>query len=205
MTIQGRGEALAIGIPSVLLAAFLVFAGYGWFQEHDARLKAESATTQQQQQIDGLKQQQAAAQLALNQKLATLEKTRQTPATASELVTGADTIIPNLPAPLQVTTAPANPDLPTAPPTQQIVIPEADFKSIRDQELICEENAAKLNACQSNEASLGQQIKLTEQQRDEWKDTANGGSMWHRALGAAKWFAIGAGAGAGVYAAAHHR
>ena len=56
MTIQGRGEVLAIAIPAVLLAGFLVFAGYGWLQEHDARVKAEAQTGQQQKQIDGLKQ-----------------------------------------------------------------------------------------------------------------------------------------------------
>ena len=53
MTIQERGEVLAIAIPAVLLAGFLVFAGYGWLQEHDARMKAEAQTGQQQTQIDG--------------------------------------------------------------------------------------------------------------------------------------------------------
>ncbi len=42
-------------------------------------------------------------------------------------------------------------------------------------------------------------------QRDEWKTAAKGGSIWHRALGAVKWFAIGAGTGAAAYAIAHHK
>jgi hypothetical protein len=205
MTIQGRGEALAIGIPSVLLAGFLVFAGYGWFQEHDARLKADAAAGQQQQQIDVLKQQQAADEGALKQKLAAIDKARQAPATATELATDAGTIIPNLPAPLQVTTASPDPEQPNAPPMQQVVIPTADFKAIRDQELTCEEDAAKLTSCQSNQTSLEQQLTLTGQQRDEYKTAAKGGSLWHRALGAAKWFTIGAGTGAGLYAVAHHK
>jgi len=205
MTIPEREKVLAVAIPSVLLAGFLVFVGYGWMQEHDARLKAEAQSGQQQKQIDGLKQQQADAQNSLNQQLAALEKSRQGPATATQLVGAASTLLPNLPVPLQVQTAPKDPSLPDAPATQTVVIPEADFKSIRDGQVTCEENAAKLAACQTLGDESKQQLKLTEQQRDEWKTAANGGSIWHRALGAAKWFAVGAGAGAGVYAATHHK
>jgi hypothetical protein len=205
MTIQGRGEVLAIAIPAVLLAGFLVFAGYGWLQEHDARVKAEAQTGQQQKQIDGLKQQQVDTQNLLAEKLASLEKERQAPATATQLVSDSSTLLPGLPAPLQVQTAPKDPKLPDAPPAQTVVIPEADFKSIQDAQISCEEGAAKLTACQTLSDESKQQLQLTEQQRDEWKTAAKGGSIWHRALGAAKWFAVGAGAGAGVYAATHHK
>ena len=205
MTIQERGTTLAIAIPAVLLAAFLVFAGYGWLREHDARLKAETQTGQQQKQIDGLKQQQAAAQSALEQKLASLQKERREPATADQLVADAHTLLPGLPDPLLVQAAAPDPALPNAPPAQSVIIPAADFATIRDAQLGCQENAAKLSACQAVSDQGQQQLKLTEQQRDEWKTAAKGGSMWHRALGAAKWFAIGAGAGAGAYAVSHHK
>jgi hypothetical protein len=173
-------------------------------QEHDGRLKAEAQTGQQQKQIEGLKQQQTDAQKALNEKVTALEKLRLTPTTAKQLVSDASTLLPNLPAPLQVQTAPKIPSLPDAPATQTVIIPEADFKSIRDGQVTCEENTAKLAACQMLGDESKQQLQLTEQQRDEWKTAARGGSVWHRALGAAKWFAIGAGAGAGLYAATHH-
>ncbi len=205
MTIRGRGEVLAIAIPGVLLAGFLAFAGYGWLQEHDARMKAEAQTGQQQKQIDGLQHQQADTQNALNQKLAMIEKTRQSPATAAQLVGDASRLLPGLPVPLQMQTAPKDPALPNAPATQTVVIPEADFKSIRDAQVTCEENAAKLGACQTFGEESKQQLQLTQQQRDEWKTAAKGGSIWHRALGAAKWFAVGAGTGAGLYAASHHK
>jgi len=205
MTIQGRGLLLAIAIPSILLAGFLVFAGYGWMQEHNARLKAEAQTGEQQKQIDGLKQQQAEAQNALNEKLTALERSRQTPATATQLVTDASALLPNLPVPLQVQAAPRNPALPDAPATQNVVIPQADFKSIRDAQITCEENTAKLATCQTLGNESKQQLQIVEQQRDEWKNAAKGGSIWHRALGAAKWFAVGAGAGAGLYATTHHK
>jgi hypothetical protein len=205
MITQEQGKAIFIALPALLLAGFLVFAGYGWLQEHDARLKAESQTGEQQKQIDGLKRQQADAQTALNGTLASLEKERQRPATATQLVSDAGHLLPNLPQPLQVRTTPENPALPNGPTAQTVVIPEADFQSIRDAQLNCQENTAKLAACQTIEDDGKQQLKLTEEQRDEWKTAAKGGSIWHRALGAAKWFSIGAGAGAGVYAATHHK
>jgi hypothetical protein len=205
MTIPEREKVLAIAIPLVLFVGFLVFVGYGWMQEHNARLKAETQTSQQQKQIDGLQQQQVQAQNSLNKQLAVLEKSRQTPATATQLATDATTLLPNLPVPLQVQTAPKNPALPEAPATQTVIIPEADFKSIRDVQVTCEENTAKLATCLTLDDASKQQLKLTEQQRDEWKTAASGGSIWHRALGAAKWFAVGAGAGAGLFAATHHK
>jgi hypothetical protein len=205
MTIQGRAEILAIAIPAVLLSAFMAFAGYGWLQEHDARVKAETQTGQQQKQIEGLHQQQLATQAALAQKLASLEQSRRAPATAKQIVGDAASLLPGLPVPLQVQTAPKDPELPNAPPAQSVVIPEADFKSIRDAQVTCQENAAKLASCQTLGEESKQQLQLTGQQRDEWKTAAKGGSIWHRAVSAAKWFAVGAGAGAGVYAATHHK
>jgi hypothetical protein len=205
MTIPDRDKIIAVAIPSVLFLGFLIFTGYGWLQEHDARLQAETQAGQQQKQIDGLKQQQADAQNALTQQLSTLEKMRQTPATATQLVSNADAALPGLPQPLQIETTPRDPALPNAPESQSIVVPEADFKSIQQAQITCEENGAKLATCQSLGEDSKKQLQLTEQQRDEWKTAAKGGSIWHRALGAAKWFAVGAGTGAGLYAASHHR
>ncbi len=205
MTIPGRGTFLAIAVLTILLGSGVLFAIYGWLQEHDARLKAETETGQQQKQIDGLKEQQAETKQVLANKLASIERERSQPATAAQVVSDASTLLPGLPEPLLVQTAPANPALPNAPAAQEVVIPEADFKSIRDAQLTCQEDAAKLTACQSTEQDTTQQLKLTEAQRDEWKTAAKGGSLWHRALGAAKWFAVGAGTGAVAYAATHHK
>ena len=200
MTIPEREKILAIAIPSVLLVGFLVFVGYGWMQEHDARLQAEAQTGQQQKQIDGLKQQQAHAQDALTKKLATLlERSRQMPATATPVGERRNHAAAQSPVPLQVQTAPKDPSLPDAPAAQTVIIPEADFKSIRDAQVTCEEDAAKLATCQTVGDEGKQQLQLTEQQRDEWKTAAKGGSLWHRALGAAKWFAVGAGRWSWLY------
>jgi hypothetical protein len=201
MTIQGRAGLIAV--VSALLLALLLFAGYGWLQEHDARLKAESQSSLQQKQLDGIKQQENETQQALASKVAVIERERNRPATAAQVISDTNDLIPSLPQALNVEDAPSA--LPNGPAIQSIVIPEADFKSIRDAQLTCEENSVKLTACQSLQADSKQQLALTAAQRDEWKTAAKGGSVWHKALGAAKWFAVGAASGAVIYAAGHHK
>jgi len=205
MTIPSRDALVLAGIPTGLLAAVLVFAWYGWLQEHDGRVKAETQTGQQQQQIEGLRQQQIGIQQVLDTRLAAIEGERSKPATAAQLVDNATTLLPGLPAPLEVRSVPVNAALPEGPTTQAVVIPEVDFKAVRDAQLTCEEDMAKLSACQATQADTSQQLSITEAQRDEWKTAAKGGSLWHRALGAAKWFAIGAGTGALTYAVVHRK
>jgi uncharacterized protein HemX len=190
---------------AAMLAAFAGIAGYGWLKEHDARLQAESQAGQQQKQIDSLRQQQQTTQQALDSRLAMLDKLRQRPATAAQLVSDTASLLPQLPEPLRIESVPDDPASPAGAATPAVVIPQTDFKSIRDAQLTCEENTAKLDACQSLQSDNQQQLKLTEAQRDEWKTAAKGGSMWHRALGAAKWFSVGVGAGAVAYAVAHHK
>lgn len=201
MGIQGRTGFVVIA--AALLLILLVVAGHGWLQEHDARLKAESMSSQQQKQIDGFKQQETKTQQMLVTKVAGIERERSRPATAAQLVSDANTLIPELPRALAIEDAP--PTLPNGPAVQSILVPEPDFKSIRDAQLTCEENGARLTACQSMQEDARQQLVLTEGQRDEWKTAAKGGSVWHRALSAAKWFAAGAASGAVIYAAAHHK
>lgn len=194
MTIQGKAGFLLAAAGG--LAA--LFIGYGWLREHDARLKAESLSSAQQKQIDGLAQQAAQTRQALAAKVAGIERERAEPATAAQVVGETSALIPSLPE--AVETREVASTLPNAPAAEEVVIPQADFKAVRDAQLTCEEDGAKLAACQSQQADAKQQLALAESQRDEWKTAAKGGSMWHRALGAAKWFAVGAASGAVVYA-----
>jgi len=197
MTIQRKAGFALVG------AALLLFAIHGWLQEHDARLKAESLSNDQQKQLARLRQQAATTQEALASKVASIERERSQPATAAQVVRETSTLIPNLPEAMEVQEFPSA--LPNGPSTEAVVVPAADFKSIRDAQLTCEEDNVKLTACQTLQADARQQLTLTEAERDGWKSAAKGGTVWHRALGAAKWFAVGAASGAVVYAAAHHK
>lgn len=203
MTVQSA-RSIAFGGSLLALAGLLAFAGYGWVQERDNRVKAEAQTGAQQQQIEALKQRQTQNGRALALQLQSIQKERSRPATASETVAVTNRLMPALPQALQVTSI-RDAALPDAPLKQAIVVPEADFQGIRDAQLSCEEDSVKLASCATQQVNLQQQLTLTTAQREEWKTAAKGGSIWHRAVGAAKWFAIGAGTGAVIVAVAHHK
>ena len=203
MNLLARDKWLAAGLLSMALGGTGVVAGYGWLQEHDARLKAQSVSEQQERQIGTLKQQDEEIEKNLQARLAELEREKRQPVTPDGIVSDTSRLIPDLPRLLQVESVPGDPALPDGPKRQEVVVPNEDLAAIRDAEVSCQENSLKLNACTSQQENLKSELKLTESQRDEWKSAAKGGSKWHRALAAAKWFAIGAGAGVVTYAATH--
>ena len=203
MTLQGRAALTVAAVITMLLMAGAVFAAYGWLKEHDARIRVESRTTEQQKDIDALKEQQEQAQITLSKQLAALEQEKKQPVTPPQFVVDTAKLIPDLPKPLEVREIAAAADLPDGPRAQEVVIPAEDLRVIRDAQVSCQEKGLELTACGTERTSLKQQLGITETQRDEWKTAARGGHRWHRAVAAAKWFAIGAGAGYAGYAISH--
>jgi hypothetical protein len=182
-------RAWAIGI-CVVLALAIVLGGYEWLQEHDARLKAESIQSAQQQviataqkSIDQAKAEQAQTASDLKTQLAAIASQRTIVVTPAQAAAVANTL-PNLPAQVQVQQVPATP---TAPATQQIVIPQADIPAFQAYKLDCDESSAKLTACSLNAASAAviqqgtaNQLAAVTKERDTWEATAKGGTFWQR-------------------------
>ena len=203
-------RAWAIGI-GVVLALTIVLGGYELLQEHDVRLKAESVQTAQaqviataQKSIDQAKADQAQTASDLKAQLAAIAAQRTIVVTPQQAAAVANTL-PNLPAQVQVQQVPATP---TAPATQQIVIPQADIPAFQAYKLDCDESNANLTACTLNAASAAviqqgtaSQLAAVTKERDTWEATAKGGTFWHRLGKAGKCLgmsAVGAGIGAGV-------
>lgn len=182
-------RAWAIGIGAVLALA-IVLGGYELLQEHDARLKAESVQTAQQQviataqkSIDQAKADQAQAASDLKSQLAAIAAQRTIVVTPQQAAATANTL-PNLPAQVQVQQVPATA---TAPASQQIVIPQADIPAFQAYKLNCDESSAKLTACTLNAASAAviqqgtaSQLAAMTKERDTWEATAKGGTFWQR-------------------------
>jgi len=182
-------RAWAIGI-GVVLGLAIVLGGYEWLQEHDARLKAESVQTAQaqviataQKSIDQAKADQAQTASDLKSQLTAIASQRTIVVTPAQAAAVANTL-PNLPAQVQVQQIPATP---TAPATQQIVIPQADIPAFQAYKLDCDESSAKLNACTLNAASAAviqqgtaDQLAAVTKERDTWEATAKGGTFWQR-------------------------
>jgi hypothetical protein len=182
-------RAWAIGI-GVVLGLAIVLGGYEWLQEHDARLKAESVQTAQaqviataQKSIDQAKADQAQTASDLKSQLTAIASQRTIVVTPAQAAAVANTL-PNLPAQVQVQQIPATP---TAPATQQIVIPQADIPAFQAYKLDCDESSAKLTACSLNAASAAviqqattNQLAAVTKERDTWEATAKGGTFWQR-------------------------
>jgi hypothetical protein len=196
-----------IGIATVVFA-LIALGTYEWLQEHNAQRKTTAQTATQQKTIDQAKADAVTVQSNLAAQLKTLEAQRQQPATAQRIVTETSKLIPNLPKPIEIQTVtkPATTSgdgKQTDAPAQQIVIPSEDFSAVQKAEIDCQEDAAKLDACTKTAADTATELKATTAQRDEWKQTAKGGTWWHRTVTAAKWVGIGAVAGAAAGYAAH--
>ena len=82
------------------------------------------------------------------------------------------------------------------------VIPRADLKPLYDFTLDCQACQAKLSAAQNDFADEKTKTAALTQERDDALRLAKGGSAWRRVTRAAKWFLLGAAAGA-VVAKAH--
>jgi|SRR6266849_10762712 len=91
--------------------------------------------------------------------------------------------------------------VPSAP--SHAVIPSEDLKPLYDFAIDCKACQAKLSAAQSDLAD--EKIKTTTltKERDDAVHAAKGGGAWRRIARAAKWFAIGAAAGAIAAKSAH--
>ena len=83
------------------------------------------------------------------------------------------------------------------------LLPVADLKPIYDFALDCQACQAKLSAAQSDLADERIKTATLTRERNEAVRTAKGGSTFRRIARAAKWFALGAAAGA--MAATAHR
>ena len=177
-------------VAGAILALALVLGGYELLQEHDARLKAESTQVAQQQviataqkSIDQAKADQAQTASDLKTQLAAIASQRTIVVTPQQAAAVANTL-PNLPAHVQVQQIPATP---TAPASQQIVIPQADIPAFQAYKLDCDESSAKLTACSLNAASAAviqqattNQLAAVTKERDTWEATAKGGTFWQR-------------------------
>jgi hypothetical protein len=215
-------RAAELLVTAVLAAA--LFAAWRAERNDRTQLSAELATAKQS--LTQADDRQHTRDSQLLQTLATLAADKRTITTPAQIIRELPQQL-GLPLPitLQPTTeksADTRPDLPApkpgslpnqgssnansskAEPQQtQAVIPTADLKPLYDFTIDCKTCQAKLATTQAN--LTDEKIKTTTltKQRDEAIRAAKGGSLLHRIARAAKWFAIGAAAGAVAARAAH--
>jgi hypothetical protein len=81
-------------------------------------------------------------------------------------------------------------------PVEGAFIPSADLKPLYDFTLNCQACQAKLSVAQNDLADEKAKTAALIKERDDAVRLAKGGTAWHRVTRAAKWFLLGAAAGA---------
>jgi hypothetical protein len=92
----------------------------------------------------------------------------------------------------------------TAAPSNAVVIPPEDLKPLYDFTLDCKACQSKLATTQADLADERTKTAGVAKERDAALQAAKGGTLLRRIGRAAKWFAIGAAAGALAAKSAHH-
>ena len=181
-----------------LLLALAVFFSWRADRRDRSQLESELAATKQLLAAADARQHDRDNQLA--QTLATLAAEKRTIVTPAQIVRELPTQI-SLPSPIVLESAPASPNSPS--PQTNAVIPAEDLKPLYDFTIDCKACQAKLVTAQSDLTDERQKTAALTHERDDALRIARGGSTWRRIARAAKWFLIGAAAGAVAAKAAH--
>jgi hypothetical protein len=213
---------LAAAVVAVVLAIAAIAA---WHADRldRAQLAAELASTKQLLAAADSRQHDRDTQLA--QTLAALAVEKRTIITPAQIIRELPKNL-ELPAPITLQSSPQATQAaheaanqpepqpkspargPNAPildsPHPQAVIPAEDLKPLYDFTLNCKACQAKLAAAQSDLSDERNKTAALTKERDDALHIAKGGSAWRRIGRAAKWFILGAAAGA-VLSKTHSR
>jgi hypothetical protein len=174
-----------------ILVALAIYFSWRADQRDRAHLASELAATKQLLAAADARQHDRDNQLA--QTLATLAADKRTVVTPAQIIRELPTQLP-LPSPIVLQSAQALPNSPE--PKANAVIPAEDLKPLYDFTIDCKTCQAKLATAQSDLADERQKTAALTRERDDALRIARGGSAWRRITRAAKWFLIGAAAGA---------
>lgn len=175
----------------VVLLALAVFFSWRADLRDRAQLASELAATKQLLAAADARQHERDAQLA--QTLAIIADEKLTVVTPAEVIHDLPTQI-SLPAPITLQTPQSAPGAPI--PKPNAIIPSDDLKPLYDFTLDCKTCQAKLASAQGDLNDERAKSAALTKERDAALKTARGGGTLRRLARAAKWFAIGAAAGA---------
>jgi len=203
-----------------LVAALVAAIFFAWREDRRDRSQLAAQLAAAQQALSAADARQHDRDVQLQQSLAAIAKDKRTVQSPPQILADLPHQLP-LPTPL-VLTATSLPDAPQpnggyanaassgakstgAPPqqTSQVVIPPEDLKPLYDFALDCKACQAELAAAQGDLADEKTKTATLTKERDAAVQAAKGGSLLRRIGRAAKWFAIGAAAGAIAAKATH--
>ena len=196
---------LPLAAVAILCAlGIAVFSAWRADQRERDRLQSELAAAQKTVAQLTVQQNQRGAQLT--QTLRKLAAQKESVSTPAQVLHALPVVLPlpaaihalNLP-PSPVTQPPSAAPAPREPTTarrQPIVLPAEDLKPLFNFAIDCRACQARLAAAQADLADEKAKTAALGRERDAAVRAARGGNVWKRIGRAAKWFAIGAAAGA---------
>ena len=197
----GSWLRIAAAVIAVVLGTSVYFAWRG-AQREQAQLKAELQATQKALADADARQQSRNSELA--QVLAQLNEKKAAVQSPAQIVKALPDVLP-LPTPLilptqtdgaSVPAVPGGAKQPVEPPNPKLQLPAEDLKPLYDFAVGCRECQAQLAAAQANLKDEQTKTQALSRERDTALKAARGGSAFRRVVRAAKWFVIGAAAGA---------
>jgi hypothetical protein len=207
MTLRSWLKDAALVI-AVVLGVSVYFAWRG-AQHEQAQLKTELQATQKALADADARQQSRNAELG--QMLAQLNAKKASIHSPAQIVKALPDVLP-LPIPLTLAAQPAGAGLPgtqggvkqaVEPSNPKVQLPAEDLKPLYDFAVDCRECQAQLAAAQANLKDEQTKTQALSRERDTLVQAAWGGSVLRRVVRAAKWFVIGAAAGAVAAKLAH--
>jgi len=198
MTLRSWLKAAAMLIAMV--SGVSVYFAWRGSQREQAQLKAELQATQKA--LTDADTRQKARNTELEKILAGFNAKKAAVQKPEQVVKALPAVLP-LPAPI-LDVPVGNVGASSAPdgkasastPKSNVLLPSADLKPLYDYAVDCQECRAQLSAAQGNLVDEQTKTQALTKERDSALQAARGGSVLRRVARAAKWFAIGAAAGA---------
>jgi len=197
---------MRLGIAAVMiLFGICVFVAWRGVRNEQAQLHEELKSAEQT--LTAATARQENRRVALEQQLEAIQKEKASVTQPEEVVKALPQVLP-LPQALEMQSSPVSidnagaslqvPGSAKAQPTgePQVQIPAEDLKPLYDFALECKACQAKLAAAQADLKDEKTKTQALGRERDDALRAARGGSALRRVVRAAKWFVIGAAAGA---------
>ncbi len=161
-----------------------------------------------QEQLTEANARQLSRNATVQKQIALLQKQKAATQKPGDILKALPEVLP-LPVPLAFDNASVPPSNPTGatPPAAssppKIVVPLADLKPLYDTAVACKECQLQLAAAQGDLKDEQTKTATLSRERDDALRVAKGGSAFRRVVRAAKWFVVGAAAGAVAAKLAH--
>ena len=186
----------------MIVAVVAISAFVAWRSGRKDQVQLQARLDSAEQALRDAEARQESRKTELARQLSDIKRKKDAVRSPQEVLKGLPEVLP-LPKPLALeetvqaagtgsAEASGKPDS----PSPQVRMPIEDLKPLYDAALECQACQAELEAAQADLADEKVKTQAVSGERDDALQVARGGSVVRRILRAAKWFAIGAAAGA---------